>query len=198
MCRWAGSPRRTKSPRPSRFSPATTHRSSPRRRSWSTAASPPPTSPRCSLRVRHYPADGDRGITLGRISYCGVAPLVVRAAIFAIGIIGGTPPLPPTGAALTPVPGNAPAVWLTALGTAAQACGTDSGPMATALPMPAVTAAPPPRDGAEPSTPAPEANPPARADPADLTVEAAAVVVEPRFLASELNAFVVVMGMLVR
>ncbi len=45
-CRWAASPSPTKSPPRWRFWPVTTRRSSPRRRSWSTAVSAPPTSPR--------------------------------------------------------------------------------------------------------------------------------------------------------
>ena len=50
--RWAASPSRRRSPRRSRSWPATTRRSSPRRPSWSTAASAAPTSPRCRRRVQ--------------------------------------------------------------------------------------------------------------------------------------------------
>ena len=56
--RWAGSPSRRRSPTPCCSWPPTSPASSPPAPSWSTAASAPPTSPRCEKLSRH---DGDEG-----------------------------------------------------------------------------------------------------------------------------------------
>jgi hypothetical protein len=131
------------------------------------------------------------------MSYCGVAPLAARPAILVIGIRGGTPADPVTGAAPTLVAGNAAAAGLAAAGTAVQACGTDNGPIETALPMPADTAAPPPpKAGAEPN--AVKASPPVIPEPAALTPEAVTAVVEPIDFAIEFSEFIAVMGVVAK
>lgn len=98
--------------------------------------------------------------------------------MFAIGI-SGMLVVPAIGVAPTPPPENPAAIGLVAgAATADQLGGTDNGPIETACPNPAVTAAPfPPKLAAEPSAPVDETRPPVRAGPAAVSAFPAAPVV---------------------
>ncbi|EUA34257.1 hypothetical protein I552_5040 [Mycobacterium xenopi 3993] len=98
-------------------------------------------------------------------------------------------------------PANPAAGWPTppAGATAVHACGTDNGPIDTAWPIPADTAGPPePRLADEPIVAINEPNPPAMPDCPALTLEAAAVVVDPSDLAMEFNELTLVIGVFAR
>lgn len=148
-----------------------------------------------------HPADGERGITVGRTAYCDGGAFKPRPPIDPIGITGGTLADPVAGAAPAADPARPPAGWPTppAGGAAVHACGTDNGPIEIAWPIPADTAGPPePGLAGEPTAPSNELNPPAKADSPALTLEAAVVVVDPRDFAMEFSELTLVIGVFAR
>lgn len=103
------------------------------------------------------------------MSYCEGAAAAVRPAMLAIGIIGGTPAVPFTGAAPRLVCREDAATGLT-VPAVVQLVGTDSGPSETARPRTADAAGPP----AAARGVAADVSPAERPVPAALTVDAAA------------------------
>src|SRR5574338_890174 len=133
------------------------------------------------------PAAGDIGITLGRTSNLGIAPVcpppaAARPAFARIGIPFSMPGfgLTPWAAARVAPPSVEPTEPVAGL-AAAQACGTDSAPIVPDCPSPPVTADARPPKPPKPPTPAPAA--PAALPAVEAPLAAAAAGIKARMSA---------------